>query len=116
MVYCLCINCMYSFFQERLRREQEQKRRNEQRKTIQSIRLPLLDPNAINVHPRLCSVNFWVIIAAMVRQAKEKNPNGVSQDEYGFIKQYDTPEISVKEMKNPEVYNVARKVRQEFLS
>jgi hypothetical protein len=95
---------------DRLRREQEAKRLEEQRKSVHSIRLPSLDPNAINVHPRLCSVNFWVIIAAMVRQAKERTPNGVNLDEYGFIKQFETPEIVVKEMRSPEVYNVARKI------
>jgi hypothetical protein len=95
---------------DRLRREQELKRLEEQRKSSQTIRLPLMDPNALNVIPRLCSVNFWMIIAAMMRQAKERNPQGVNLDEYGFIKQYETPEMTVKELRSSEVYNVARKL------
>ncbi|KAL0486246.1 hypothetical protein AKO1_001665 [Acrasis kona] len=98
--------------EERKRREEQERRqreiRDEQRKS--AARLSLMNPNAFNANPRLCSVNFWMTIAAMMRQCKEKNPNGINLDEYGFIRQYDSSEMTVKEMRSPDIYNVARKV------
>jgi hypothetical protein len=99
---------------ERKRREDEERRRQEEyRKSLlrtqPPVVVPVTDPNQYTVKPRLCAINFWVVLSNLMTDAVSSQANMKNIEPSGLIKGFETQELRIRVMTRPDVYYTAKK-------